>query len=86
MGSNAASSSRSSTQVRWSEFDAFNACGSVDGHFKHGMAFCWIDEVRIGSVQRTSDHGHSIAWSVFGVWTLYRDIGERDDYQRYRVG
>jgi hypothetical protein len=35
------------------------------------MAFCRIDKVGIGSVQRTFDHGHSIAWSVFVVCPLY---------------
>jgi hypothetical protein len=66
-GSNAADSSRFSEQFGLGEFDAFNACGSVDGHLKHGMAFCRIEEVGIGSVQRTFEHGPSIAWSVFGV-------------------
>ena len=70
MGGNAAPSSRFSEQIGSGEFDAFNACGSVDGHLKHGMAFCRIDEVGIGSIQRTSDHGHSIAWSVFDVCTV----------------
>jgi hypothetical protein len=52
---------------RASYADAFNVCGSVDGHPKHGMAFYWIEEVGIGSVQRTFEHAPSIAWSVFGV-------------------
>lgn len=61
MGSNAANSSRFSELVGSGEFDAFNVCGGVDGHLKHGKAFCRVDKVRIGSVQRTFEHGHSIA-------------------------
>ena len=64
MGSNAASSFRSSTQVRWSEFDAFNVCGGVDGHLKHGTAFRRVGKVGIGLIQRTFEHARSIAWSV----------------------
>lgn len=33
------------------------------------MSFCWIDKIGVGSVQRTFEHGHSIAWSLLGVWT-----------------
>ena len=61
MGSNAATSSRFSKQVGWGEFDAFNVCGTVDSHPKHGMAFCRIDKVGIGFVQRTFQHAASIA-------------------------
>ncbi len=63
-GSNAANSSRFSEQVGSGEFDALNVCGSIDDHLKHGMTFCRIDKVGIGSVKRTFEHGRRIAWSV----------------------
>ena len=50
MGSNAANSSRFSEQVGSGEFDAFNVCGGVDGHLKHGTALGRVGEVRIGFV------------------------------------
>ena len=70
MGSNAASSSRSSTQVRWSEFDAFNVCGGVDSHLKHRPAFGRVKEVGIGPGQGTFQHVRSIAWDVCCVCPL----------------